>query len=34
MDKMQAKSLPELVRMVLDHHGSPTVDSAPPAPGE
>jgi diguanylate cyclase (GGDEF)-like protein len=33
MDKMQADSLPELVRMVLDHRGLSTVNAGPPAPG-
>jgi len=34
MDKMQADSLPELVRMVLDHRGSSKGDSGLPPPGE
>jgi diguanylate cyclase (GGDEF)-like protein len=34
MDKMQANSLPELVRMVLDHHGTLASDAAPAAPAD
>ncbi len=34
MEKMQANSLAELVRMVLDHHGALAADSAPAAPGD